>query len=464
MTGLTTVPACVSPQFHMRDRDDTQAEVRSIQTVEGPTLPRPSTRFSLDPARHASTPPEERGLERDQVGLMIASQDESGVAQLRHTRFSQLGEGLEAGDLLVVNTSPTLPAAIAGTWLPRPTGGMQRVTSGPGSARSYPVVVHVAGPSRGRGWVVELRHPDQSGPVLQAQVGDTVRLTGGAEVSLRHPVAAGPPPDTTRRTDRPGGEPHLAGGEPHSAGDEPNLAGDEPNLAGGEPHVAGVRLWRAEVHVGADRSRASLAAHLHSHGRPITYSPDPPAHLGAYQTVFARPAPTDPGGFPGPWGSAEMTSAARPFSHELVTRLVVQGIQIAPIVLHTGVSSQTAGEAPQPEWFEVPEVTASLVNHARSGGHRVVAVGTTVTRALESAATGEGELAAASGWTDLVITPQRGVKIVSGLVTGWHESDASHLLLLEAVAGPGLVGAAYQAAVAGPYLWHEFGDSCLLLP
>ncbi len=137
---------------------------------------------------------------------------------------------------------------------------------------------------------------------------------------------------------------------------------------------------------------------------------------------------------------------------------------IAPITLHTGVSSQEVGEAPQEEWFEVPAATAALVNDARRRGGRVVAVGTTATRALESAAAFDGTVRSASGWTDLVISPDRPVRVVSGLITGWHDPDASHLLLVESVAGPELTQRAYDAAAAEGYRWHEFGDSGLLLP
>jgi S-adenosylmethionine:tRNA ribosyltransferase-isomerase len=137
---------------------------------------------------------------------------------------------------------------------------------------------------------------------------------------------------------------------------------------------------------------------------------------------------------------------------------------VAPVELHTGVSSQDVGEPPQPERFRVPATTARAVNMTRAWGNRVVAVGTTVTRALESAADELGVVRARAGWTDLVLGPARPARVVSGLITGWHAPGASHLQLLEAVAGAGLVDRAYAEAVRARYLWHEFGDSCLLLP
>jgi S-adenosylmethionine:tRNA ribosyltransferase-isomerase len=213
--------------------------------------------------------------------------------------------------------------------------------------------------------------------------------------------------------------------------------------------VAGSRLWRAKVAVEVD-----LPIYLARHGRPIRYAYVPETWpLASYQTVFAnRP------------GSAEMASAARPFSTELVTALVAAGVVIAPITLHAGVSSAEAGEPPAPERFEVSATTAQLVNLARANDRRVIAVGTTVTRALESSALPGGAVVASSGWTDLVVGPEHPVRAVDGIITGWHDAGASHLLLLEAVAGPDVVRAAYDAAVTTGYRWHEFGDSALLLP
>jgi len=169
--------------------------------------------------------------------------------------------------------------------------------------------------------------------------------------------------------------------------------------------------------------------------------------------VFAR----DP-------GSAEMPSAGRPFTAEIVTQLITRGVAFAPITLHTGVSSLDAGEPPLPEWYRVPDATARLVRITRQAGGRVVAVGTTVTRALESVADAAGQVRAGEGWTELRLGPSRPAHVVDGIVTGWHAPGASHLDLLHAVAGGRLVDAAYAEALREQYLWHEFGDSCLLLP
>jgi S-adenosylmethionine:tRNA ribosyltransferase-isomerase len=163
-------------------------------------------------------------------------------------------------------------------------------------------------------------------------------------------------------------------------------------------------------------------------------------------------------------GSAEMPSAGRPITPELLTRLVAKGVGVTPVVLHTGVSSLEAHEQPAPEWYRVPLTTAERVNATRRGGGRVVAIGTTVVRALESVVGRTGVVHPGSGWTDVIVTPERGVAAIDGLLTGWHEPEASHLQMLEAIAGCELLDVSYAAASAEGYLWHEFGDVHLLLP
>ena len=217
-------------------------------------------------------------------------------------------------------------------------------------------------------------------------------------------------------------------------------------------HGAGDRLWRAELRT-AHGARTDVVRYLQRHGRPIRYGyVDLAWPLGAYQTVFARHP-----------GSAEMPSAGRPFTAALVTDLVARGVTVLPITLHAGVASPEADEAPYAERFDVPRSTARQLMAVRAGGGRIVAVGTTVVRALESAVDHTGRLQPAHGWTDTVITPERGVCLVDGLLTGFHEPRASHLSMLEAVAGRSLVEASYHTALATGYLWHEFGDLNLYL-
>jgi S-adenosylmethionine:tRNA ribosyltransferase-isomerase len=158
-----------------------------------------------------------------------------------------------------------------------------------------------------------------------------------------------------------------------------------------------------------------------------------------------------------------MPSAGRPFTPELVSALVAAGVVFAPITLHTGVSSLEAHEPPYAERYQVPATTARLVDDAHAAGHRVIAVGTTATRALETDADGGGAHGG-DGWTELVITPERGLYVVDGIISGWHEPEASHLLLMEAVAGRPLLEASYDEAIARRYRWHEFGDLHLVLP
>jgi S-adenosylmethionine:tRNA ribosyltransferase-isomerase len=338
--------------------------------------------FVLPPEAEASSPPEWRGLARDEVRLMAIRPD--GVA---HHRFRELPDLLDPGDLVVVNTSATLPARVDAR---RADGAL--------------VPLHVSTQLDDGDWVVELRRPDNSGPDLGAEPGTLLTLPGC--VRLR-----------------------LLDGHPDPA---------RPS-----------RLWRARP-----SPAVPIAAFLPAHGRPIGYrylARDFP--LADRQNVWA----TQP-------GSAEMASAGRPFSAEVVVRLVARGIVVAPLVLHTGVSSPELHEPPYPERFRVPATTARLVEAARAAGGRVVAVGTTVTRALETAAGDDGVVRPADGWTSLVLGPDHPARVVTGLVTGLHAPEASHLQLLEAVAGRSLVARAYDAAVAERYLWHEFGDSMVFLP
>jgi S-adenosylmethionine:tRNA ribosyltransferase-isomerase len=339
--------------------------------------------FELPAALEAREPPEARGLARDEVRLMVSTR---GDGQVVHASFRDLPGFLAAGDLVVVNTSATLPAAVAGR---RADGGAVRV--------------HFATPAphlpEQSWWVVELRSSDGAHPCA-ARGGERLELTGGAGLEL---VA---------------------------------------------PYASGARLVLARLD-----AEETVPAYLARHGEPIRYGyVSDPWPLAAYQTAYAL-AP----------GSAEMPSAGRPFTPELVTTLVAGGVLVAPIALHTGVSSPEVHEPPYPERYQVPAATALLVNAVREWGGRVIAVGTTVVRALETVADPDGTVRAGSGWTNLIITPERGLSAVDGLLTGWHEPEASHFQMLEAVAGAELLERSYRAALEHGYLWHEFGDSQLIL-
>lgn len=209
------------------------------------------------------------------------------------------------------------------------------------------------------------------------------------------------------------------------------------------------RLWLARLNL-----PAPLEAYLARWGQPITYSYVRGSWpLAYYQTIFAR--------YP---GSAEMPSAGRAFTVDVLERLARMGVGHATITLHTGVASIEDHEPPYEERYAVPSKAAAAVRRAKAAGGRVIAVGTTVVRALETAADEHGQVNAHRGWTNLVITPERGVRVVDGLLTGFHEPKATHLAMLEAIAGKAHLERAYQAALEGRYLWHEFGDLHLLLP
>jgi S-adenosylmethionine:tRNA ribosyltransferase-isomerase len=226
------------------------------------------------------------------------------------------------------------------------------------------------------------------------------------------------------------------------------------------------RLWLATMQL-----PCAVVPYLEEHGFPIRYGyvkGSWPASM--YQTVFA----TEP-------GSAEMPSAGRPFTPELVTRLVSRGVGITPLVLHTGVASLENHEPPYEEYYRVPRHTAERVNAARRAGYRVFAVGTTVVRALETVTDDSGATSPGEGWTDLLITVDRPLRSVTGLISGFHEPRATHLSLLERlvdvagtdrtagaqvsarVTGRGHLDRAYSEARRLGYLWHEFGDSHLIV-
>jgi S-adenosylmethionine:tRNA ribosyltransferase-isomerase len=214
------------------------------------------------------------------------------------------------------------------------------------------------------------------------------------------------------------------------------------------------RLWFAQF----EDEGTQLAEVITHCGMPIRYGYVSKAHpLSTYQTVFARVP-----------GSAEMPSAAYPFTDRLVTRLRQKGVEIASITLHTGVSSLEVevDEVEQhplyPEPFHVPEATAQIVNTARAEGRKVIAVGTTVVRALETAWDGQ-QVKPMRGFTRAYIYPQRGAHVADGLITGLHDPVTSHLAMLYAIAGQTMIRSAYDEAVQKGYLWHEFGDSHLIL-
>jgi S-adenosylmethionine:tRNA ribosyltransferase-isomerase len=359
--------------------------------------------FTLPAHLEAGEPPEARGLRRDDVRLLVSR---VGVDSLEHARFSDLPRWLSAGDVLVVNTSATLNAAV--------------MVEGD---RGTSLELHLSTQLPGGFWTVELRERSAAAsiPFHGGRAGMTLALPAGGNAALLAPY---PFVDVM----------------------------ESPS-----------RLWIAALHISQP-----LTEYLDRYGFPIRYGyvgRDWP--LAMYQTIFA----TEP-------GSAEMPSAGRPFTPELVTALVSRGIEIAPLVLHTGVASLEDHEPPYEEFYRVTRPTADRVNNARRAGHRIIAVGTTVVRALETVTDEHGLSSPGEGWTRLIVTRERPVRSVDGLITGFHEPRATHLSLLEAVTGAVIrtrshqrdgrsssshLSRAYEAARDAGYLWHEFGDSHLIL-
>ena len=332
--------------------------------------------FVLPAELEAHEPPEARGLPRDGVRLLVAD----GTGATSHHFFTELPGLLRPGDVLVINTSGTLAAAVP--------------------VVDSKLTVHFSTEQPDGSWLVELRTATgkATGPYSGGAPARRYPLLGGATVTLKQ-------------------------------------------------RYSRERLWIAEADT-------EIHSYLTTFGAPIRYGyvrrtwP-----ISYYQTVFA----THP-------GSAEMPSASRPFTDRMVGRLVAAGVQFAPVLLHTGVASPEAHERPYPERFAVSATTARIVNQAKAAGGRIIAIGTTAVRALETATDEHGTVGAAAGWTDLIVTPERGVRAVDGLLTGFHEPRASHLDMLAAITDRTVLGLAYAEAITHRYLWHEFGDVNLLLP
>ncbi|OJV89956.1 MAG: queuosine biosynthesis protein [Chloroflexi bacterium 54-19] len=343
--------------------------------------------FELPPSLEAAEPPEARGLSRDEVRLMVSYLHDNRVV---HSAFRQIDQFFEAGDVLVINTSGTLNAALPAT-----------------RANGQHLELHLSTRLPGDRWTVEVRLPEDgtTRPFREDMAGETLTLPAGATVTLQEPYKP---------------------------------AGNDP-----------ARLWLALLDL-----PEKLEDYLAKNGFPIRYSyvrAQWPSEY--YQTVYTTEA-----------GSAEMPSAGRAFTEKVITRLVAKGIQVAPLLLHTGVASLEDHEPPYDEYYRVSQETADLVNRARTTGKRVIAVGTTAIRALETVTDEKGMVHAGEGWTGLVITPERGLHSVNGLLTGFHEPKATHLAMIEALAGLEHLKVTYPEALEQGYLWHEFGDLHLILP
>jgi len=283
-------------------------------------------------------------------------------------------------------------------------------------------------------------------------VNESAAIPGSLDAESRHgPILLNLSPRF--RSDLWIAEPRWSAGKP---GPLPIVAGEELRIGAAKIRLLSEypcipRLWFALV----DRPLDPIVAES---GQPIHYGYTDAWPMDVYRTEFSR--------IP---GSAEMPSAARPITPRIRGALEEAGVRIAPLLLHTGVSSleieseTVEGQAMYPEPFSVSVETALAVNRTHAAGGRVIAVGTTVVRALESAWTPEGARPR-TGFTRMFVNPDRGVHAVDGLLTGFHDPVTSHLALLAAFLGMEGVRSAYAEAVRAGYLWHEFGDSHLVLP
>jgi S-adenosylmethionine:tRNA ribosyltransferase-isomerase len=359
----------------------------------GTNYAKPSTlEFTLQEGFEAHEPPEARGLNRDEVRLLVSRKADDAIT---HVQFRDIVQFLNAGDVLAINTSGTLPAALP-------------VKREDGTKLELHLSTHLPADI----WTVELRLPIQNKtlPFRDIRVGEKLELPGNASATILAPYLM-----------------------------------DRSHA----PKTEGSRLWLATLDL-----PESLLEYLQHCGKPVRYGyVKQDWDISYYQTVYAN----EP-------GSAEMPSAGRAFTPEVITQLVAKGITVAPLVLHTGVASLEDHEPPYEEYYRVPLETARAVNQAHADGKRVIAVGTTVVRALETVTDKLGVTHPGEGYTRLVITPQRGVKAVDGILTGWHEPKATHLMMLEAIASRQHLDFAYRAAIKNKYLWHEFGDLHLILP
>lgn len=343
--------------------------------------------FTLPPELSAKEPPERRGIARDQVRLMVI---DLATHQVEHTRFDRLGEFLRPSDLLVFNSSRTLPASLDCCEIPM------------GLCMEIRLAEHLPDDT----WLA----------LLMCQRGNPFAcgLRSGMQIDFGQRLTA-----TVYERDE--------------------------NIP---------RLWKIRF----SKSGTELMDLIYRLGRPIRYEyVSAPWDLDYYQTVYA----TEP-------GSAEMPSAGRAFTWKLLFDLKRRGVETVYILLHTGLSSYMDDEldAQHPaseEEYLITEAAAQKINRTREAGGRVIAVGTTVVRALESVANEMGKVQAGHGYTRLHITANHKPKVVDGLLTGMHEPEVSHLDLLTAFLSAEKIREAYEEAVQQRYLWHEFGDLNLII-
>ena len=343
--------------------------------------------IQFDLPRHLACPKptEERNLQRDEVRLLVTTK----TGHLEHTTFNHLPSFLQKGDVLVVNTSATIPSALP---VSLPGGHQGRL--------------HISTKLSDRKWLIEIR---------EITGNRTIRWKEGAEGMVFH-LPSGTTVTLKQRFYK---------------------------------NEQWLDLWVADFNL-----HQSMHTYLAANARPIQYDKlDQPYPLSYYQTYFSFHP-----------GSSEMPSAGRGFTPELIERLLKKGVELAPVILHTGVSSLEENEMPYPEYMEIDPVAAALINTAKMEGRRIIAAGTTCIRAIETATNYRGIVMPYRGNTELFIDENYTMKVVDGLLTGFHEPRASHLNMLQSVAGFEHIDSTYKEAIKAGYYWHQFGDLHLILP
>lgn len=340
--------------------------------------------FDLPQQLACPKPTEERNIERDEVRLLVTTNS----GQIEHSTFNHLPSFLQKDDVLVVNTSATVPSALP--------------VSLPGGRKGR---LHLSTKLNNKKWLLEIREIAGIKTIRwhEGEEGMTFQLPSGGNVMLEQRFYK---------------------------------------------NSQWLDLWIAEFNI-----NQSMQSYLSANALPIQYDKlDRQYPLSYYQTFFSFHP-----------GSSEMPSAGRGFTAELVTRLLKSGVTLAPIILHTGVSSLEENETPYPEYMEIDPVTVSIINAAKSKDRRIIAVGTTAIRAIETTANDEGTVTSFRGNTELFIDENYTMKVVDGLLTGFHEPRASHLNMLQSVGGFEHINRAYKEAIKAGYYWHQFGDLHLIL-
>ncbi len=358
---------------------------RNMNTItkNKPFFDQKNYNFNLPKILECSTPSEERGIGRDEVKLMISNKYTN---EIHHKKFKEIDAFLEEGDVLIVNTSGTMNAALS-VELPNSKKGRLHLSTQIASDKH----------------LVEIREVEnnETKRFHDLEAGEQLQLEHGGKVKLI--------------------EPYYENKQDKS-------------------HI---QLWVVEFDISQD-----LNSYLEKYGSHIKYfGVDKKYPTEYYQTCFVTEK-----------GSTEMPSAGRAFTPNLITKLIAKGIQFAPILLHTGISSLEANEKPYPEYFSVSQASADVINNAKKNGNRIIAVGTTAIRAIESSLNEENKVIANEGLTDLFVTPERGLKVIDSMITGFHEPKASHLLMMEALVNREHLELCYQSAIKKEYKWHEFGD------